>query len=153
MIDRDFVMSELIDDEQSRHLVYDDATGLRLCPGMVCKGHPTIGVGRALDVNGISSEEIAFLLNNDITRVSDQLNAALPWFGTLDYVRQCALINMAFNLGVAGMLGFHETLSLIAAGNYQLAGSQMLASKWATQVGARARRLAEMIRTGKPVAR
>jgi lysozyme len=148
-IDLDELTAELIGDESIRRTVYDDATGLPLHPGMVCKGHPTIGVGRALDVHGLSPEEIKFLLRNDATEVSEQLFRALPWFEDLEGPRQCAIANMAFNLGVTGLLGFHDTLSLIAAKNYDGAASAMLASKWAGQVGARAKRIAEQIKTGR----
>ena len=82
-----------------------------------------------------------------------QLTSLLPCFEALDTVRQMVLVDMAFNLGVHGLIAFHDTLSLISQGNYQRAGAEMLNSAWAKQVGARATRLAEMMRTGKPVAR
>ena len=153
MIDLNELTADLASDESSRRVVYDDATGLPLKPGMLLKGHPTIGVGRALDVNGLSQDEIAYLLKNDMTRISELLFEQLPWLIKFDSVRQSAVIEMAFNVGVHGLLGFHDTLSLIAAGNYDAAAEAMLASKWALQVGARARRLAEMIRSGQPVKR
>jgi lysozyme len=153
MIDFDELANELANDEALKLVVYDDATGLPLHPGMVCKGHPTIGIGRCLDTNGITREEALYLVRNDMQKVAAQLNADLPWFAALDPIRQTALANMSFNMGVRGLLGFHDTLSAMAVGNYQLAGTQMLASKWATQTGARATRIAEMIRTGKTVAR
>ena len=46
-------------------------------------------------------------------------------------------------------LGFHNTLAAIEAGNYAAASGGMLASKWAKQVGARATRLAAMMKTGE----
>jgi lysozyme len=150
-IDVDELMDELVGDESLRRVVYDDATGLPLHPGMVCKGHPTIGVGRALDVRGLTVDEIKFLLRNDAVQAIDDLTRALPWFETLDSVRQAALADMAFNLGLAGLLGFHQTLSSIQTGDYKAAAAQMLASKWAGQVGDRAKRLASRIETGKVV--
>ena len=56
------------------------------------------------------------------------------------------LANMAFNLGIHGLLKFVRTLNAIERGNYDEAASHMLASKWAGQVGQRAQRLAAMMR-------
>jgi lysozyme len=140
--------AELIEDEGVRLVVYDDATGLPLRPGMVCKGHPTIGIGRALDVRGITHEEGTYLCGNDITAVVAQLDAALPWFETLDDVRATVLANMSFNLGTAGMLGFHSMLTFVEAGKYDFAADAMQQSKWAGEVGPRATRLVARMRTG-----
>jgi lysozyme len=56
---------------------------------------------------------------------------------------------MGFNLGIQGLLKFTNTLSYIEQGKYELPSASMLASKWAKQVGQRARRLAEIMRTGE----
>ena len=152
MIDVDELAADLLRDEDSRQTVYDDATKLPLHPGMLIQGHPTIAVGRALDVHGLSKAEIKFLLSNDIADVSEQLFRSLPWFEKLDGVRQRALGNMTFNLGMEGLLGFHGTLGLLEAKQYEQAATAVLSSKWAKQVGQRAVRIAAMLRTGKPSA-
>lgn len=115
-------------------------------------GYWTIGVGRLIDKRkggGLSDAEIDFLLSNDIDRFEKQVIDALPWYSRLDDVRQRVLVNMAFNLGIAGLLGFKNTLAMIERGDYAGAAKGMLNSKWATQVGERARRLATMMETGK----
>lgn len=84
----------------------------------------------------------------DIAATCRGLDAALPWWRQLDDVRQDVLADMAFNLGARGLLEFHDTLAAVRAGNYALASAGMLASLWASQVGARATRLAAMMRTG-----
>ena len=65
------------------------------------------------------------------------------------HVRADALLNMAFNLGVDGLLGFYNTLSSVRAGDYDKAGDNMLASKWARQVKGRAIELAAQMKTGR----
>lgn len=115
-------------------------------------GYWTIGVGRLIDKRkggGLSDAEIDFLLSNDIDRFEKQVIDALPWYSRLDDVRQRVLVNMAFNLGIAGLLGFKNTLAMIERGDYVGAAKGMLNSKWATQVGERAKRLATMMETGK----
>lgn len=138
----------LIVDEALFLTVYDDATEKPLRPGMTLQGHPTIGIGRALDVHGITHEEAVYLVTNDIERVVLELHQALPWFDSLDEVRSTVLADMAFNMGTAGLLSFHDTLTFIKVGEYAQAADAMLSSKWCQQVGSRAKRLADRMRSG-----
>jgi lysozyme len=111
----------------------------------------TIGVGRLIDRRKggrLTDEEIDFLLSNDIKECVNDLNRVLPWFKDLTPVRQRVLVNMRFNLGLQGLLSFKNTLRFIENGQYEQAAGGMLDSKWATQVGQRANRLAEMMRRG-----
>ena len=116
-------------------------------------GFLTIGVGRLIDSHkpgaGLRPDEIDYLLRNDIDDRVRALTNALPWFVSLDDARRGVLLNMAFQLGTAGLLGFKSTLALVAAGKYSEAAEQMLKSKWATQTPARAKRLAEQMKTGE----
>ena len=123
--------------------------GERLKPYRCTAGKLTIGVGRNLEDRGISREESAMLLANDIAREERELLRALPWVAKLDEVRQRVLLDMSFNLGLVGLLNFKNTLATIQAGDYQRAAAMMLDSKWARQVGQRAERLSRMMATGK----
>ena len=123
--------------------------GERLKPYRCTAGKLTIGVGRNLEDRGITREEAAYLLANDIAAEERELLRALPWVAKLDDVRQRVLLDMAFNLGVVGLLSFKRTLGVIEAGRYELAAAMMLDSKWAGQVGQRAERLSRMMATGK----
>jgi len=127
--------------------------GERLKPYRCTAGKLTIGVGRNLDDRGITSDESAYLLNNDIDAHWSELLQHLPWVETLDDIRQRVMLDMAFNMGIYGLLTFHRTLGHIKAGNYALASSAMLESKWARQVGQRAKRLATMMKTGRDYTR
>ena len=75
-----------------------------------------------------------------------KLDQSLPWWRSLDPARGAVLLNMAYNMGVKGLLGFKNTLADIRVGRYSAAADKMLASKWAKQVGARALRLADQMR-------
>lgn len=134
----DLLLSELERDE-----------GLRLKPYRDTVGKLTIGVGRNLDDVGISEEEARQLLANDVERTVAGLDAALPWWRQLDPVRGRVIVNMAFNVGVDGLLKFHNTLAAVQTGNYVGAANGMLSSRWATQVGERAKRLSAMMATGE----
>jgi len=147
-VNRDALVAELRRDEGERFVVYDDANGKPIVPGYTVIGHPTIGVGRALDVCPLTPRESLDLLNSSIDAKLNDLDKALPWAISLDDVRYRVLVNMTFNMGIAGLLKFQNTLALIQTGKYPEAAAAMLDSKWAVQVGARATRLAEMMRTG-----
>ena len=111
-------------------------------------GYWTIGAGRLIDARkggGISEAEARLLLTNDIHRFHAELLEALPWVADAPEGVQEVLTNMAFNLGVGGLLGFRNTLALIKDGKCAEAAAEMLRSRWAGQVGARAKRLSETL--------
>ncbi len=122
--------------------------GLRLKPYADTVGKLTIGVGRNLDDAGISTHEAMLLLDHDIEAVEDDLDQRMPWWRGLTETRQLVLADMCFNLGIARLQGFKNTLAAIHSGDYEAAADGMLASKWAGQVGKRAHRLARMMREG-----
>jgi lysozyme len=123
--------------------------GVRLKPYRDSVGKLTIGIGRNLDDVGISLAEARMLLANDLEKVQSQISASLPWVRNLSVARQSVVENMAFNLGVNGLMAFKETLAWMEAGNYSAAADAMLQSVWARQVGVRAERLAAQMRTGE----
>jgi lysozyme len=115
-------------------------------------GYWTIGVGHLIDPRKggrLPEHIIDALLEWDIAIHWAELEEALPWVTKLDKVRQTVLLDMAFNLGVKGLLGFARTLAAIKAGEYQKAASHMLHSLWARQVKTRAVRLSKMMETGQ----
>lgn len=115
-------------------------------------GYTTVGYGRLLDKRrggGISQSEANMLLENDIDNKLSVLRDKYPHFDKLDDARKGVLLNMAFQMGVGGLMGFRNTLAKIEAGDYEGAASNMLKSKWAKQTPNRARRMAEQMRTGQ----
>lgn len=126
--------------------------GERACVYFDHLGYATIGVGRLVDSrkpgSGLRPDEIAYLLNNDIDDRIEALTRALPWFQNLDDARRGVLLNMAFQLGTQGLLGFTNTLKLVEQGKYENAAHAMLQSLWAKQTPGRANRLAEQMRSG-----
>lgn len=132
--------AQLIRDEGKVPYAYQDSLG-----------YWTIGVGHLVDKDkggSLPDFIIDTLLEHDIEKHTKELIAALPWFIQLDPPRQGVLVNMAFNLGTAGLLKFANTLNAVREGSYSLAAQRMLDSKWATQVGPRATRLATQMETG-----
>lgn len=111
-------------------------------------GIPTIGVGRNLRDKGLSSGEVDYLLDNDIADVSQALETQFPWFLALDLPRQIALIDMAFNVGLAGLRKSPKMLAAFGAGDFETAAKEMLRGPWVAQVGKRAMKDADIVRTG-----
>lgn len=115
-------------------------------------GYWTIGVGRLIDKRrggGISPEESAFLLNNDIINRWDYLTQRMPWLEDLNDARKAVVLSMAFQMGVDGLMKFKTTLAHIHHQRWQEAHDSMLDSLWAKQTPARAKRHAEQMKTGE----
>jgi len=64
-------------------------------------------------------------------------------------VRQDAMVNLLFNLGMTRLMGFKNALSAMERADYQAAADEFMDSRWAQQVGNRADEVCEMIRTGR----
>ncbi len=128
----------------AQQLILDE--GLRLKPYRCTAGRLTIGVGRNLDDRGLTEAEALVLLDNDIKAFWGQLVTALPWVVQAPEAVQEVLVNMCFNLGLAGLLQFQQALAYLQAGLCMDAAAEMLRSRWAGQVGARAERLAARLR-------
>lgn len=120
--------------------------GMKTTPYLCSQGKLTIGVGRNLMDNGINEEEAYYLLSNDIDSVQLQLQCYLPWIAELKEAQKMVLINMAFNLGVGGLLTFENMLKALQEGNLELVEHEMLDSLWAEQVGHRAEELAAQMK-------
>ena len=113
------------------------------------EGYWTIGHGRLIDERlggGITESEAEILLENDIARAIADLDRALPWWHDLPEPWQRGLQNMVFNLGLTRLLGFKKMLAALEAGDGERAATESLDSKWASQVGARAQRIAALYR-------
>jgi lysozyme len=136
-MNREKLAQQLAVDEGRRKLVYTDTVGKL-----------TVGVGRNISDRAFSDDEIDLMLKNDIAMVERQLDGVIPWWRKLDDVRQNVIANMAFNMGVPRLLGFSMTLDLVNSGRFDAAAEEMLRSKWAVQVGDRAKRLSTMMRKG-----
>ena len=163
----------------TRRMKYDLNTfvsKLRLHEGLELRvykdslGIDTIGIGRNLEGRGISKAELDhmdfpsidavyehgiteadayYLASNDIAIVEDELARAKPCVYDLDAVRQLIVMDMAFNMGVPRLCKFKKMWSAIHEENFEAAGFEMMDSKWARQVGRRARILSDAMKTGE----
>jgi lysozyme len=135
---RSLLNKELMRDEDVRLKPYRDTLGKL-----------TVGCGHNLDDRGISLKVAMFILDEDVSDTLEELDRRLPKWRSLNEPRQRVVGNMAFNMGVEKLLGFHQMLGALWDGDYERAADEMLDSVWAWQVKGRAARLAQTMRTGK----
>jgi lysozyme len=115
------------------------------CP----RGKLTIGVGFNLEANGLCDQAIFVQLRHDIAKSQGSAEKVVgPVWAEMDEVRQDVLTSMVFQMGAGGFAKFTDTLEAVREKKWAEAADHMLSSRWAKQTGKRARRLAEMMRTG-----
>ena len=139
--------------EGFRNRVYKCTGGFDTCGyGYNLEANPLLldkAVIEAIYAKGITKQAASDLLTRCLRAIELKIPNELPWFSDLDPVRRDVLSNMAYNLGINGLLGFRNTLGYIKIGQYEKASQGMLHSKWAKQVKGRAKKLSEQMRTGK----
>lgn len=136
------------DYELLRNVIAQDE-GLRLTPYQDTQGKWTIGYGHNLSDRGISQAVADLLREEDLQVAQADLFKNFPVVLTLNAARQIVLISMCFNLGILRLGRFAKMWTAIEAGNFSQAAIEMLDSTWASQVGARAMRLAETMHSGE----
>ena len=143
------IYSQLRRDEGTVLQVYKDSRGI----DSIGTGHNLIANPLPFDVSqGITQMQADKILYADVTRITARLLVDIPWLATLqknDVPRFGVFQNQAFNMGVGDLLEFHHDLADSKAGNYIQAAIDMQNSAWYIQVGARARRLCQQMRTGQ----
>lgn len=151
--------------------------GLRLSAYKCSAGYWTIGYGRNLETNGLSTseqfallgegyltnqevidrlkastiteEQADILFQNDLANVEENCYQAFCFSGHSD-ARRAVIINMVFQMGLKGVLNFTNTLKAFDAKNYDECADQMLDSKWFKRdTPSRAQELADQMRSGE----
>lgn len=143
-------------------------------PYLDTEGFPTVGFGFRIGPKGAPLAQYQFMLprtagevwlrclmNDYVSRINAipayaGINAAYRRLlseagvgGPYADPRICVLLNMAHQMGLDGLAAFVNTLAAVSRGEYSLAADSMLASKWAKQTPVRAKREAEIMRTGQ----
>lgn len=135
------IIDDLKRDEGWRESAYQDHLG-----------YWTIGYGFLIDARkgGRIPEPIAEAwLSLLVTKTEAELERRLPWFKSQPADVQRALLNMAYQMGVDGLLKFKTTLAHLQLGNRAKAADSAMQSLWAKQTPARAKRVTDLIR-GSP---
>ena len=131
----DALTSRLMAEEGFRPLPYRDTRGIL-----------TWGYGRNLTV-ALTVAEGRYLLASSLDRNAAAFVKAWPAFDDMPLVVRESLLDMAFELGPGGVLGFHDMLAALERRDWSAAADAALDSVWArTEAPARAKRIAEALR-------
>lgn len=117
----DLALARLKGEEGCKPHAYNDATGqtVTCLPG----GNLTIGYGLNLET-GLDQTMMEWLLFYKLQLLSIAL-AACPWYVGCDDVRKSVLLDMGFNLGLHGLMGFHEMIAALQVKNWAAAAAQV----------------------------
>jgi len=122
--------------EGVRSLPYEDSVGIL-----------TIGVGHNLE-KPISKAAIEQILQDDIAEAISEMDRMFAGWRNHSNNRQNVLVEMCFNLGAPRLKMFSSMWEALQFKDYPKAATEMLDSRWAKQVGNRARTMAEAMRNG-----
>lgn len=135
---REGLIEDLKSDEGYRPSVYRDT-----------EGYWTLGYGFLVDEKRggripkpIAEQWLLYAVNERW----NELVGRIPWVMEQPEGVRRALGNMAYQLGVNGVLNFKNMLAALLDGDRELAAEEALDSKWAIQTPNRAYRVAGLIR-------
>lgn len=96
-------------------------------------------------LTSITVEESLQIVKNRVVSITAELSIKLPYFTKLPEDAKEVLIEMAYQMGVKGLLNFKNTLNLIKNGDYVGASAELHNSKWAYQTPKRAAKLSRKL--------
>lgn len=149
MTARERLVALLSRHEGYRSHVYDDGTGQPIAPGSHVVGHPTVGYGHCLDTRGLTKPQAERLRDDVLDELEHELSLKLPIYARQVDPRRMALLELAYQCGVDGVLGFRKMLAHLEWREYGEARAELLDSAWARQTGAaRVEAVAQMLGDG-----
>lgn len=126
-----------------------ESEGYRQFPYKCPAGKLTIGYGFNIEDTGLSVEECEAVLEIRIKKTTEELKTFYPHFDLLDDARQFVLIDMCYNMGINRLGKFFNMWNAIKLANFHVASIEMEESSWYNQVGDRAKKLVEIMKTGE----
>jgi lysozyme len=144
-VNTDAVLEALKTDEGWVPYGYDDRTG----KPVTCSGWLTIGYGFLIDSRkgvGLPRPVAEFWLRYAVNQRIEELERRWPALKKQPEDVQQALAQMAYQLGVSGVLNFKDMLGALERGSRVEASAHALQSVWAVQTPRRARKVANLIR-------
>lgn len=110
-------------------------------------GNLTVGYGTDLVASPLTGEEGLFLLHFRMERKWAELTMRRPWLVELPDAAKIVLIDMAYQMGVSGLLKFKRMFGALQQGDFGLAAEELLDSRYAKQTPRRAHRNKGILQT------
>jgi len=109
------------------------------------EGHDTIGYGFAIKDLHLDEDISTMILERKIAKLVKRVGDRLPYLYTVPIEVHDVLVEMAYQMGVSGLLKFKKTLMYIETKDYKDASVEMLDSRWAKQTPNRAKKLSDIM--------
>jgi len=120
-------------------------------------GYPTFGIGHLITENDpehgepdgteISEDRVNEVFKSDVATFVSEAKILFPDLDDLPEIAQQVIVNMAFNMGRPRLSKFKNFIAGVNDRDWVRAAEEMMDSRWADQVGARATRLRNLILT------
>ncbi len=121
-----------------------ESEGFRSRVYQCTEGYDTIGYGFAIKDLVLSEEISTMILVEKLDKINDRLSSHDWFIDSPDDVRD-VLVEMAYQMGVTGLLKFKKTLLYVSNRKYKEASVEMLDSLWAKQTPNRAKKLSDIM--------
>ena len=118
-------------------------------------GYPTFGIGHLVVAGDeeygaavgtpVSEERVNAVFESDVAKFVSESKKVFPNLDELPEEAQQVIVNMCFNMGAPRLSKFKKFIAAVNDGNWSTAAVEMMDSRWATQVGARAERLRDRV--------
>lgn len=138
----DLVMSRLPTAEGTKLLPYDDQTGLRV---RAPKG--AITWGRGFNLEQCGSDDLFDVMERFLLEKEHDRLLKLPWYAALDSVRQSVCLEIEYNAGEHGLLGYHHMIAALEEKDWAAAAQECKTSNPA--LASRYFRLSRILDTGE----
>jgi|TARA_Y100000296_G_C4987416_1_gene163680 GH24 family phage-related lysozyme (muramidase) len=131
------LVDSIIQDEGYRSSVYLDSLG-----------KPTIGYGFLVDALELQEDVCNVILYRKLEKLVKDIKFNMRWFDDMPEKIQDVIINMCYQLGVAGFMKFKKTIQLLKNKQWNRASVEMLNSRWGReQTPQRALRLSKIVKS------
>tara|TARA_R100000664_G_scaffold34090_2_gene53904 strand:- start:475 stop:885 length:411 start_codon:yes stop_codon:yes gene_type:complete len=107
------------------------------------EGYDTIGYGFAVKDLYLSKDICDIILTEKLAKLQLDISNKFEWFENSPEVVKNAVINMCYQLGLAGFSKFKKTIYYLETEQYQEAAIECLDSLWARQTPNRAEEISE----------
>ena len=110
------------------------------------EGFDTIGYGFSIKDVKLRESVCDIILEEKLMELSSEVQEKFPWLTDMPQEVCHVILEMCYQMGVAGVSKFKKTISYLQEKEWGKASVEMLDSKWAKQTPNRAKRMSEIVK-------